>query len=112
MGGADARGVLLVPNAALRFRPANAGNQKRGGGHPGGFANGGAAKPKQDGFSGKIYVLEQGELAPVSVSQGITDNRNTEITGGELKEGDQAAVGEVQASSNPHAGPSPMRMRF
>ena len=109
---AERKDVLLVPNAALRFKPANAGNQKRAGGHPGGAANGGIPKSAQDAFSAKVYVLEQGELVPVSVSLGITDNRNTEIVAGELKAGDQLVVGDAQAadkSKNSGSRP-PMRM--
>lgn len=116
---AERKGVLLAPNAALRYKPSGGG--KRGGGRPGGAAGGGAAnggtasggtaKPGQDAFSGKVYVLEQGELVPISVSLGITDNRNTEIVGGEIKEGDQAVVGEALASSA-QGGSSALRMRF
>ncbi len=86
--------ALLVPNAALRYKPANAEGLKRGG-----------AKPKRDAFSGTVYVLRGGALAPVNVTLGITDNRNTEITGGELKVGDVVVVGDAlskpQTSSNP-----------
>jgi len=114
------KGVLLAPNAALRYKPSSGG--KRGGGRPGGAANGGAANggtaksvkdasSGQDAFSGKVYVLEQGELVPVSVSLGITDNRNTEIVGGEIKVGDQVVVGEALASSA-QGGSSALRMRF
>ncbi|MDH4216515.1 MAG: efflux RND transporter periplasmic adaptor subunit, partial [Gallionella sp.] len=62
--------------------------------------------------SGKVYVLEQGELKPVSVSLGITDNRNTEIVGGELKAGDQIVTGEAQTTDKPASSGSrpPMRM--
>jgi len=107
---AERKGVLLVPNAALRYKPANAGDQKRGG-RPDSAANTGNTKPKRDGFSGKVYVLAQGELAAASVSLGITDNRNTEITGGEIKAGDQVVVGEAQATGKPKTGGAPpMRM--
>ena len=109
---AERKNTLLVPNAALRFKPANGGIRKPGNGHPGGVPKGGAA-PKQDVFSGKVYVLEQGELVPVNISLGITDSRNTEITGGDIKAGDQVIVGEAQTASNtPAASGSPMRMRF
>jgi HlyD family secretion protein len=103
--------VLLVPNAALRFKPAIAGKQKPADNHPA-AASGGAAKPGQDAFSARVYVLEQGELAPLSVSLGITDNRNTEITGGDLKAGDQIIVGEAQAADKSKSSGSrpPMRM--
>jgi HlyD family secretion protein len=123
---AERKDVLLVPNAALRYKPANAeaqkppvntspatnpdsGAQKNSGARPGGSQGG---KPKRDTFSGRVYVLENGKLKPVSVTLGITDNRNTEITGGELKAGDQAVVGEEQASDKPSSTGSkpPVRM--
>jgi HlyD family secretion protein len=111
---AERKDVLIIPNAALRFKPANAdalkpaanpGDEKHLSGQAndaqkGGKANQGnstGTKPKRDAFSGKVYVLENGALRPVNVSLGITDNRNTEITGGELKAGDQIVIGEAQA---------------
>ena len=108
---AERKGVLLVPNAALRFKPANADNQKRSG-HPGGVPGGGVAPQKRDAFAGKVYVLEQGELTPLNVSFGITDNRNTEITGGDLKAGDQVIVGETQATGKAKAGSTPPLRMF
>ncbi|MCR4299879.1 MAG: efflux RND transporter periplasmic adaptor subunit [Gallionella sp.] len=109
---AERKNALLVPNAALRFKPANGVMRKPGSGHPGGVPKGGAT-PKQDVFSGKVYVLKQGELVPVNISLGITDSRNTEITGGDIKAGDQVVVGEAQTASNTSAASgSPMRMRF
>lgn len=104
---AERKEVLLVPNAALRFKPANADNQKRGG-----ALDGDAAKSRHDAFSGKVYVLQQGELAPVGVSLGITDNRNTEIVGGELKAGDQVVVGEAQAENKAKTGGAPPMRLF
>ncbi|HCI15176.1 MAG: efflux transporter periplasmic adaptor subunit [Gallionellales bacterium GWA2_60_142] len=108
---AERKDALLAPNAALRFKPAN--------GEP---VAGNGAKPKngksssgrpRDAFFGKVYVLKDGKPAPVEVSLGITDNRSTEILGGELKAGDLVIVGDTQAK-NGAAGSSaaPMRMRF
>ena len=58
-------------------------------------------------------MLENGELKPASVSLGITDNRNTEIVSGELKEGDQVVIGEALPSGGSQSGSvPPMRMRF
>ena len=118
---AERKDVLLVPNAALRFKPANAeiqkpaaaqgtDAQKNGTGRPG--EPPGSGKPKRDAFSGKVYALEKGELKPVNVSLGITDNRNTEIVGGELKAGDQVVIGEAQAAdkSTSSSGRPPMRL--
>lgn len=127
---AERKEALLVPNAALRFKPANANNkkpatsqapdntQKRADGKPGGAMNGNA-KPSEkilaghprDAFSGKVYLLDKDKLVPVNVSIGITDSRNTEITAGELRAGDQIVVGEAQAANKSETGGArPMRM--
>ena len=92
--------------------------QKSGAGRPGDSPGGTKFKDEKrlsghprDAFSGKVYVLENGELKPVSVSLGITDNRNTEIAGGELKAGDQVVIGEAQTGSkSTSSGRPPMRM--
>ena len=123
---AERKDVLMVPNAALRYKPAiselqklpasqspaatpGGDTQKNGGSRPGG-SQGGKAKP--DTFSGKVYISEKGGLKPVSVTLGITDNRNTEIVGGELKEGDQVVTGEAQANDKSTGSSSrpPMRL--
>jgi len=121
---AERKDVLMVPNAALRFKPANAEVQKNqnNDAQKSGAVGAGSVKPKderrlsghpRDAFSGKIYVLESGGLKPVSVSLGITDNRNTEIIGGELKAGDQVVIGEAQATGNSQSSnSSPMRLRM
>lgn len=44
---------------------------------------------------GRVYVLRDGKLVQVRVKIGITDRRFTELTGDELKEGDQVVVEEV-----------------
>jgi len=118
--------ALLVPNAALRFKPANDDSQKtttsqtpdnaqKRGDQAGTTMVGGASKPKRDALSGKVYVLERGKLVPISVSLGITDNSNTEIVAGELKEGVQVVVGDAQAEDKSKSFSSsgnrpPMRM--
>lgn len=121
---AERKDVLLLPNAALRFKPSSAEMQKvtanqdqaasqkntQSGNRPGDAS--GDAKPRRDASSGRVYVLEQGVLKPVSVSLGITDNRNTEIVGGELKAGDQVVIGEAQTADKPSGSSArpPMRM--
>jgi HlyD family secretion protein len=119
---AERKDVMLVPNAALRFKPANADLKKpaidranvgkNGSDRPGSAPGSKSGKQKRDGFSGKVYVLEKGQLKPVNVSLGITDNRNTEIVGGELKIGDQIVISEAQATGNSQTSGSPMRMRL
>ena len=100
----ERKDVLLVPNVALRFKPANAEAVKKSGGDAAVAAKNG--KPKRDAFSGTVYVLQGSALVPVAVTLGITDNRNTEIVGGELKAGDQLVLGDAlagkpQTTSNP-----------
>ncbi|MDP2804616.1 MAG: efflux RND transporter periplasmic adaptor subunit, partial [Gallionellaceae bacterium] len=103
----ERKDVLLVPNAALRFKPANADVAKKNGGDA--AKNG---KPKRDAFSGTIYVLQGTTLAPVSVTLGITDNRNTEIVSGELKIGDQVVIGDTQLKAQASSAKPPTGRLF
>jgi HlyD family secretion protein len=116
---AERKDVLLVPNAALRFRPANADISKAVASRNNaaqkanaGPADGDAAKTRRNEYSGKVYILEQSEIKPVSVSLGITDNRNTEIVGGDLKAGDRIVIGEALVADQSKSAGSrpPMRM--
>jgi HlyD family secretion protein len=110
--------VLLVPNAALRFRPADpkgkgaekSGDRPGGGQAAGGPGNGGSGaaaggegggRKKRDTATGTVHILENGELKPVSVQLGITDNRNTEVVGGDLKAGDKLVTGENGNGAKP-----------
>jgi HlyD family secretion protein len=111
------RDVLAVPNTALRFRPDGA-TPDQGSTRPGAPAGGGqrrergAAAPAGEGQNSRrerpdddgddvapvvakrtVYVLVDGEPAPRSVTTGLTDGRITEITGGDLKEGEPVIVG-------------------
>jgi len=64
---------------------------------------------KRDSQSGTVYVLDGDEIRPVSVHIGITDNRNTEIVGGDLKEGDRVVTGE---NTSTNSKPSSVGMRM
>ena len=105
IGVARRDNVLLVPNAALRFKlpeDARPEGAKAAGDKPGNAAapgkpgeGGGPRKGKRgDGQQGTVQVLVGDEIRPVAVQLGITDNRNTEVVGGELKPGDRVIVGE------------------
>ena len=101
--------VLLVPNAALRFKPVGAREKSAerplsppgAGGVPMGPPPAGTGRKKKEGGGATVYVLENGELKPVLVQVGITDNRNTEVTGGDLKVGAKVAVGEANGAAKP-----------
>jgi HlyD family secretion protein len=95
---AQQKGILLIPNAALRFKPAdNAPSQK--------------TRTKAEGFQGRVYILKNSKLVPVSVQLGITDNKNTQFLSGELKAGDQLIVGETRGNKS-DGGSQAMRMRM
>jgi HlyD family secretion protein len=69
------RGVLVVPNAALRFTPP--------------IRPGGLSKTGVDFTDGKhrVWILKGTVPTPIEVKTGATDGRNTEILSGDLKEG-------------------------
>ncbi len=107
--------VLLVPAAALRFRPKEAGGS--GNGNGGGSVSGsgraagggnGTAPPERPGKGGKdkgprVYVVQGEEMKPVSVKTGISDGKMVEIVGGDLKAGDRIAV-QNRATGGPGGG--------
>jgi HlyD family secretion protein len=97
--------ALLVPNAALRFKPAAGGDdapaarsaaasggivaqlmprgrmgQRRGGG-------GGGGNAVAPGQQREVYVLRDGKPVAVAVRTGISDGRMTEVTGDGVAEG-------------------------
>jgi HlyD family secretion protein len=100
---AERKEVLTVPNAALRFRPrTEATKAEAGAGNGNGGPRGEEGKRKRrDAASGTVHILVDGQLKPLTVGLGITDNRVTEITGGELKAGDRVVVGENLAGKAP-----------
>jgi len=113
IGVANREDALLVPNAALRFKPPESAERKpENGQKPASTASvapGDKKGKKRDGQSGTVYVLDGGEIRPVSVQLGITDNRNTEVVGGDLKEGERVVTGENAGNSKP---PSSVGMRM
>ena len=110
--------VLLVPNAALRFKPAEAVVDKASGGDKAAekmraAEAGGAKGKKRAGQGATIHVLAEGKLQPVNVRLGITDGRNTEVLGGEptslLQPGTLVVVGENASGGK---APSSVGMRM
>lgn len=100
--------VLLVPNAALRFKPAESASAAPAGGPPAPGAGGGKGRAR-GGQGATVHVLENGQLKPVPVQLGITDSRNTELLSGELAEGVRIVVGENGGSAK---SPSSVGMRM
>ncbi|MFZ3087061.1 MAG: efflux RND transporter periplasmic adaptor subunit [Methylotenera sp.] len=107
--------VMLVPNAALRFKPkaenepADVKSNKNGNTSNRSLGNGkkktSAEKPGADGLGrGKLFVLQDGKPQMRQVKVGITDGKLTEIVSSELKPGDKVIVGEMQADAKAASG--------
>lgn len=101
--------VLLVPNAALRFTPTEAGAQQASGGMAGALVprrgrrgRGGAEKSATIGRGARqtIYVKgEDGQPRPIQVTTGDTNGQVTEILAGDLKEGMEVITGQFAGDS-------------
>jgi len=120
---AQRKEALLVPNAALRFRPPVADNGKPKNSAPGGIFSGVQVRPPSGGGrrsqsessssgQGTVHVLRDGAIVPLTLKLGITDNRNTEVLEGELQVGDRVVTGEANmaATENGSSGGG-MRLR-
>jgi HlyD family secretion protein len=99
-------GVLLVPNAALRFTPtyAAAGGAPTKGiatslipRMPAGIARRSAAAGASTAAARQVWVLRDGAPAMVAVVPGISDGHLTEIVGGDLKAGMLVITGQKTA---------------
>jgi HlyD family secretion protein len=108
--------VLLVPNAALRFRPAAAAGGQGASNGQGGIA--GALVPRRRrgndaektatvrrGATQTVYVLgEENQPQPVQVTTGDTNGTLTEVTGGDLKPGMKVITGQLAAGGTQGTG--------
>lgn len=97
---AERHNVLLVPNAALRFKPPE-NSDKQGG-----------RRERQEENRGTVYVLQGKQLKAVSVATGITDNKFTEVVSGPLNVGDEVVVEDAQATGGDDRSSSRFRMRL
>jgi HlyD family secretion protein len=102
---AERKDVLMVPNAALRFRPSDMTKARTGG-----DKTKGEGRAKGDTMPmGTVYVLENAQPKPNRISVGITDNKMTEVLGGEIKDGDAVIIEDRQPPAKAASGPG-MRM--
>ncbi len=101
---AERKGVLRVPNTALRFEPpAENKGASRGGAMPGmpiGMPGMGGARRRAGGERADgaapgtvVYVLVKGKPEKRDIQSGLTDGSQTEVTGGNLKEAELVVVG-------------------
>ena len=102
----EAKGVLLVPNTALRFSPAS-GNGAAAANtsilsklmpRPPRTATKTAGTARRGGGPRQIWVLQDGQPVAKPVKTGISDGRNTEVSGEGLAEG-MAVITEQRSSA-------------
>lgn len=91
----EVKDALLLPNAALRYKP-EAAATSRGGGFMGLLRPPRRARTTvtTNGDGGRsVYVLHDGEPVAVTVTTGATDGRQTVVLSGDLKAGDEVITG-------------------
>ncbi len=100
------QGVLLVPNAALRFNPVSSNGNAAGGNSvlsrmlprpPPGTPK--TARAETRGGSRQLWVLQNGQPVALPVTAGITDGRVTEVSGDGLQEGMEVITGQLAAGA-------------
>jgi HlyD family secretion protein len=112
-------GILKIPNAALRFRPAVAkiketGEKGKGGSPQKQKSNEQVKSPQgEKERPGKVWVLsQQGKPIPVSIVLGITDGTFSEVVAGDLREGMEVIVEETSGKKGQgQSGSAPPSMR-
>ena len=103
--------VLQIKNAALRYRPADAGpppsqsTASQGGSRPAGAMRQGMGRLEQKTSERTVYLLSGSRLTPVQIKTGISDGVVTEVVEG-LKEGNLVVTAEMAAKSQPASTPA------
>jgi len=96
---AQRENVLLVPNAALRFSPPAQDGEATGGSFVSSLLPRPPADAKRPTASSagapQVWILTESGPRAVAVKTGVTNGRQTEITGGDLKAG-MAVITEYQ----------------
>jgi HlyD family secretion protein len=104
---ASRKDVLLVPNAALRFKPPasasiaaapNAATERK--------------PARRDAARAVVHVPEGRQLKPIAIETGISDTRHTEVTAGDLKAGDRVVVEDLRAAPPQSQPAGTLRMRM
>src|SRR5205823_2211911 len=92
--------AVKVSNAALRFRPASMQNMAQ--------QRQGSSFKRQAARTQTVWVLgEDGKPAAVPVTLGISDGVRTEVSGGNLKEGQAVIVGSASEGTSSNAAAQP-----
>src|SRR5262249_7619475 len=104
--------VLQIKNAALRYRPAEAGatsshsTTSQGGSRPpGAMRQAAGARERRTTSERTGYVLSNSQPKSVQIKTGISDGVVTEVIEG-LKEGDRVVTAELASKSQPASTPA------
>src|SRR4051812_39842635 len=97
--------VLQIKNAALRYRPAEAGGAGVGTRPPASATGRGMGRREQKTSERTVYVLSGSRVTPAQIKTGISDGIVTEVVEG-LKEGDRVVTAEMAAKSQPASTPA------
>ena len=106
---AQAKNVLRVPLPAIRFVPAEFAKRRAemrekrqaNGGNPPGTpreGDGNADRPRRGPPGARVWVLKDGQLAPIPVKVGLDDGTLVEVSGDGLQPGDKVVVSEQHDS--------------
>jgi HlyD family secretion protein len=109
---ARADGVLMVPNAALRFQPGDGGSRSSA-------PRPRPVSPAEDAATGheggRVWTVRDGQLRPVRVETGISNGTATAVLDGDLSEDMSIVTGLVASNTTATASTAspliPQRMR-
>src|SRR6184192_3511891 len=97
--------VLQIKNAALRYRPTEAGATEMGSRSPSSRGGRGSSGRERTTSERTVYVLSGSRPTPVQIKTGISDGVVTEVVEG-LKGGDGVVTAEMAAKSQPASTPA------
>src|SRR6516162_6647560 len=97
--------VLQIKNAALRYRPSEAGAVEMGSRSPSSWGGRGVGGRERTSSERTVYVLPGNQTKPVQIKTGISDGVVTEVVEG-LKEGDRVVTAEMAVKSQPASTPA------
>ena len=103
---AEKKNVLLVPSAALRFRPDDVTTEARP------ARRNGPREGRGEGPRATVYVLENGAPKAVQIRPGITDGRSVEVVSSDLQPGAEIIVGTTETNKPSGTQPGAFRMRL
>ncbi len=112
---AERKGVLAVPNTALRFRPPPSLAAPNAASAPGGETrrharpDGGA--PSDSPEAKTLWVMRGAVPQPLTIDAGLTDGTVTEVVDGDVREGDLVVTDSQGAEESPSAPGTATSMR-